>query len=673
MQFAIISLCVLLALAGCEKSESSIAAEREAAAVDSGLRCGSDLLFTNPRRADSVFVSLQERLADSVLWHRVETFRGTAAMATGDTVLMAKRYARVLNWCGHRPDVDSVAGEVWMHRGVHYSLTGRNEAALGCYRRAYDIQSRGKKSRLYITTCINLADILSQRGNMPEAARYYQAALFAGDSLGVHSADVSVFTGLAQVYMELENYPLAHTYFDRAARRIEKEPLRTQFFFHVTRGNCLFFEKRYREALSEFKTANAMASRSGEEMPKLQCECNIGEVLLASGRTAEAAPYINRSLAHVEAWREGVDEKTAFYVTSLAAELALAEGDMARAHRLLERTQAYKNVASPRYMMQHYDRLARYAEARGRWKAAFDYKGRAHKYEDSLRSRQIVNNVAEMAQRYHRDTTVLNKQIDLSEARMHNARLQVTMISGVAVCVVVMLAIGLLAVVHRRRRQLESMRRMEQITELRMDVVRNRVSPHYVFNVLGAVIPKLRNYPELTQPMELLVDVLRGNLLASGKVAVALADEMSLVRRFTELWAYSHGEPPRVKWEVEEALEASATLMVPTMCLQIPVENALKHAFPQPTAESEIRVSVKREGEDLVLTVSDNGIGFNPGNVRATRRDTGTGLRLLARTIALLNPYNARPARFEQHNLAAPAHGTVTRLTLPVDYDYRQT
>jgi two-component sensor histidine kinase len=42
------------------------------------------------------------------------------------------------------------------------------------------------------------------------------------------------------------------------------------------------------------------------------------------------------------------------------------------------------------------------------------------------------------------------------------------------------------------------------------------------------------------------------------------------------------------------------------------VSNALKHAFPAPASgqENEIRISMRREKESLVLMVSDNGIGL---------------------------------------------------------------
>lgn len=106
------------------------------------------------------------------------------------------------------------------------------------------------------------------------------------------------------------------------------------------------------------------------------------------------------------------------------------------------------------------------------------------------------------------------------------------------------------------------------------------------------------------------------------------------------------------------------------MCLQIPVENALKHAFTRPDASSAIDVEVRSTGDGVRLTVTDNGEGFRPGSSHADDRSTGTGLRVLAQTIELLNRRNSRPLRFGIHSQRPPSRGTVVEFFVPVDYHF---
>ena len=102
---------------------------------------------------------------------------------------------------------------------------------------------------------------------------------------------------------------------------------------------------------------------------------------------------------------------------------------------------------------------------------------------------------------------------------------------------------------------------------------------------------------------------------------------------------------------------------------QIPVENALKHAFPQLTDENLIDIVVNMTDNGLLLQVTDYGRGYNPANVPQTGRDTGTGLRLLTRTIHILNQYNPTQACFEIENMQAPQKET--RMTLFIPHGYR--
>lgn len=167
--------------------------------------------------------------------------------------------------------------------------------------------------------------------------------------------------------------------------------------------------------------------------------------------------------------------------------------------------------------MLHYRRLQHYAERDGLWHEAYTYQSLSNRYADSINSRQSRNAVVEITGRYQRDTTLLRQQLDLAAYATKNVRQQNTILITVSALVAIALLALLIIIYYRRYTNARIKRQVERITALRMDVVRNRVSPHYIFNVLGTVLPKLQRYPEMVQPVEMLIDVLRGNLLTSGK------------------------------------------------------------------------------------------------------------------------------------------------------------
>ncbi len=96
----------------------------------------------------------------------------------------------------------------------------------------------------------------------------------------------------------------------------------------------------------------------------------------------------------------------------------------------------------------------------------------------------------------------------------------------------------------------------------------------------------------------------------------------------------------------------------------------LKHAFSPITPESRIEVYIKFSDDMLSLRIVDNGQGYNPGLIPQTGRDTGTGIRVLSRTIHLLNARNSRQASLFIGNRTDGQHGTEVKLNIPRDYQW---
>ena len=87
---------------------------------------------------------------------------------------------------------------------------------------------------------------------------------------------------------------------------------------------------------------------------------------------------------------------------------------------------------------------------------------------------------------------------------------------------------------------------------------------------------------------------------------------------------------------------------VPSMTVQIVVENALKHGLRghdfAPGERPLLLISVERQREGTLVEVVNNGRPYRapePGGA------TGTGLRVIRQTLLLLNEQNARPMTFE--------------------------
>lgn len=637
--------------------------------VDSVLHANTNILYAEPLKAKKNLQALQRSVADSSNWYKAEVFIGTCNILNTDTAKANESYNRTLAYCQRNPQERQVAGLLWNHLGIQHINKGELKESQECYQRSFDYLDTPPKDKLLISTTINLADVFFQQGNTPQAAYYYRYALFLCDSLHEKRSRTSVLCGLGQVYMELYNFSEAHRFFSSVAHHIDNESTQTQFFYLFSLGNCFYYENRYAEAIQSFRKAYYLAGELNSKLWQFNSQANIAEIYLMEDSVEQAHTHLATCQQMLDNKQLVLPASYAFYFKSLLSDLAIAEGRDKNIHQHIYAPIPPHVTTSQRYLMLHFRRLQRYAARMKKWHEAYYCQNRAEAYADTLSNLQARNNVAELANRYQRDTTLLHQHIALSNYKIENAQQEKYIIVAVAFIVILILAASLIIVILRRKSLKHQTKQAERITQLRMSIVRNRVSPHYIFNVLGTIIPKLQHYPELVEPSEMLIDVLRGNLLSSSKTAVALSDEVTLVQRYIELYHYSKSPYPIVTWDVNEQLRSSSAL-IPSMSLQIPVENALKHAFPSLSSECNIHISIHVENDTIVLNVTDNGLGYNPGHTQRTGNDTGSGLLLINNTLHILNLYNTRKATFTIKNVPPPHHGTHAQLRIPLNYDF---
>lgn len=155
--------------------------------------------------------------------------------------------------------------------------------------------------------------------------------------------------------------------------------------------------------------------------------------------------------------------------------------------------------------------------------------------------------------------------------------------------------------------------------ELELQVLRAQINPHFLFNALNNLRALINEDPARAREMlSRLSNTLRHTLQHSAKERVPLADELAVVRDYIALEQLHHEERLRVAWQVDPS---TAGASVPPMLLQLLVENAIKHGIARTAGGGEVGITLRRDGAQLTLTVS------NPGQWQPGSSDsTGLGL-----------------------------------------------
>jgi hypothetical protein len=176
----------------------------------------------------------------------------------------------------------------------------------------------------------------------------------------------------------------------------------------------------------------------------------------------------------------------------------------------------------------------------------------------------------------------------------------------------------------------------ERALRARLATLQAQVNPHFLFNSLNAIASLIPTDPELAEStVERLAGVLQYSMGVSSCRAVTVGEELEAVRDYLEIEQARYGDRLHTRIEVDEDLCRQA---LPPMLLQPLVENAVLHGLSDRSRGGEISVSGRRDSQDVVLTVADDGVG--PG--KSVRKGNNTGLQNLRERLFLTYGSEAR-------------------------------
>ena len=590
----------------------------------------------------------------------------------------------VNGFCRQHPDqettfkIQSYADNL---QGVLLQAVGKREPARTYYIKAYQELMKLDHHNDAIDICINIADASRQLGKLADASSWYRRANFLADSLNLHEAQNSILAGLGQVYNDLRNYQLAHFYFRKAERLYPPRNPKDAHFFYNSWGNVYSSQEKPAEALKCFLKAQKATRQMGQPFMTAVVDANLGQTYLELNRLDSAQKYLANTTKFFFV-QPNMQNDLQFYIDGLNAALALKQNHLDKASAILSKPYDLSKM-SPNYLYLYHKGWADLYERKGQFAKALQYQKLMKQYDDSLRNATMVSNVQENELRFKQDTAIVRRDLTLqsTQAEAKSSRLILLLVIG-------LLVVGVLALVvfyryKSLRHKHQHREEMNRMMALKMENVRNRFSPHFVFNVLNIFISNLPKGVNV-KPLRLLIQVLRANLLTCDQVAVSLEDELQMVMSYSALRHETNPLLPMPRFDI--AKEVNMSLMLPSMILQIPVENALKHAFvgmEESGEKPKLDVKIWIEDGMLRIDVIDNGcggvgavagMGTRKANAAAS---TGTGLRILNSTIEMLNAGNARKMYFRMQSRAGAAGGGSDRqkgmcvsIGVPCEYDY---
>lgn len=636
--------------------------------LDSVITAEYDSLFIDPTKAIHKLKEFQVTLNDSTDYYRTDLYIAIGYLLNGNKRETDSIRNGVKSYFSRMPqniDTYLLQSLYWNHVAV-YLLNTNRDSAITCFQYAYEASVKGNNMGSTIPICVNMADAYRQKGDAPQASSYYRRALALSDSLKENKERLSILTGLGQVYTDIENYNEANISFRKAEKLVERDTATKtnyeNYFFYVSYGNSLYFQKRYNEALSVCRKADRIAKIFNNAEMLFITKANLGEIFLMMSQIDSSAVYLKDAEILFKSLPS--DPAKRFYINSLLGDFELHRGNIASARQYLQKASADTASAGPRYLALHYSRIQQYYNATSNYEEAYKCMMSAQRYRDSINNEAVRNQMAEIDYRYMQDTTRLNANLIISQKDDKMKRLQIQ----VYILVIIALALAVIAILwimyKRRKRIASEMKLHTMLYSQRLANMRNRISPHFVFNVLNRELAT--NNPGINN----LVKLLRMNLEMCDRYVVPLSDEIAFID------AYIEDERPSLNEELfsymkdfEDGLDISS-IEVPSMFVHIFVENAVKHGLRGYMHKKYLKIKISKDNSNIVIIVENNG---NATSTVSNNDKTGTGMRIMTQTIQILNDRNKRKIRLNINShtddTSSEAIWTVT-LTIPEGYNF---
>lgn len=555
--------------------------------------------------------------------------------------------------------------ECFNMKGNIFARVGNMDSAEICFRKAYELRMRGTRIEVVPDILMNLADANNRLGKLDIGAAWYRRALLMCDSLHIASTKKPpIYYGLAQVYVTMRDFEQCDYYYNLAGESYDSMLPYEKYIYLNNRGTSYYYREDYQTAIKYFQKVIDLVEGYADMSFELNLgRLNLGDCYLQLNMVDLAVKYINECQLFFE--EMGVSTAL-YYIDTQKIELALLQKDFQEARRLLSESVVPPGI-DPDMVHIRNKYLQQFYEETGNYKRAYHYLQRNNQLDDSIRNERVRMRTADLTLRYQQDSTLIAHRVLLQEQKNKVLVLRQTQFVVFAVAVVSILTAVFLYLYSKKRRALLLARNHRTVSTLRLENIRNRLSPHFIFNVLNREMVE-RNVEE-KQELSSLVKLMRRNLELVEQLCVTLAEELDFVKTYINLERRSLGPDFHSELKIEKDVQPEQ-IRIPSMMIQIPVENAVKHALREKEGERNLWVSVCRRGNGICIKITDNGGGYRPDS---RNRGTGTGMKVIMQTIQILNNKNKEAIDVLVHNVSLQSGemGCEVTFWLPDNYDYR--
>lgn len=505
--------------------------------------------------------------------------------------------------------------------GVVYSEQSNYVLALKNYEQALKLYQEIQE-RPNISKVLNNIGILYKSQQIyPKALYYLKEAYKIQLSPGEQNAPMTL-TNIGVIYFELGEYQNAIDYYKKAKKGFEKNnnkrgsALLNNYLgdYYTKQDNQILALEYYQKSLNLYEE---IQNKFGASLSLY----NIGLLLQKQQKYSEALIYAQKSLVYAQ--EIGVQDQT-FHTEKLLSELYESS------HNAEEALKHYKNYITARDSIHNQETNMKFARA----EMGYELK---------------------------------KKEALLSEAHKREIQFVVFSILGGLLLIV----LGL--VIYNRMQVKRQLTLKKEVAEYEQKALHLQMNPHFVFNCLSSISSfivqngtdsALKYLSKFSKLMRLTLEYSKGSLIPIDKEIESLQNYLELEQlRFHD----------KFEFEIQSTENVEFNMGLPPLLIQPFVENAILHGMVPKEGKGKIAVNFDVQNEQLVCTITDDGIGLSESKLLKENSVTAhqsMALEITKKRLKIMESITSKSAKIEIIELSSAQQKTGTKVTLflPIQY-----
>lgn len=178
---------------------------------------------------------------------------------------------------------------------------------------------------------------------------------------------------------------------------------------------------------------------------------------------------------------------------------------------------------------------------------------------------------------------------------------------------------SIIYLIYMRRQKIKAAKRETQLIvdkskmlALEQQALNASMNRHFIFNALNSIQFYINRQDKIAANKYLssFAKLVRKNLDSSLVNEIYLDDEIERINLYLKLEQMRFQDKFSYELDVDESIEPQS-IKIPSMLLQPFIENSIWHGILPAKEHGHIKVSIQKEGNKLVISVSDDGIGID--------------------------------------------------------------